>query len=100
MPDVELTVDGDRLVTSWLAARKELVQAMERLSRARSALEAAEKELAQWLKPDDAQPGEKIAVWFQDALIQVVVGNKAPPSPDVVTLRKRGREFMKAHPNA
>jgi hypothetical protein len=42
--------------------------------------------------PEDAKPGEKIAVWHLDALVQVEVAGEMNCDHGV-TIRKRGREF-------
>ena len=86
----DLTAEGMRLVRAWLDQQREIAIAEQRLSDARSALAVHRRALAAWLLPDDAKPGEKIAVWLGDSLIQA----EAPTGDHceaVITVRKRGR---------
>jgi hypothetical protein len=92
MVDDELTSEGTRLVKAWLGAQDEVERAKSRLRSAECDLANTQKALAKWMLPEDAKPGEKIAVWYVDSLIQVEVplqGHMTIP----VTIRKRGRSL-------
>jgi hypothetical protein len=101
MSSDDLTHDGERHVNAWLQAREAARQAQERYWQANRDLEAAEEALAAWLKPSDAKPGEKIAVWYTDKLVQLEVGGvvteaasdsfAAHTTRDKITLRPRGK---------
>lgn len=94
----EVVSEGKRLIELWLTARNRVENLdMQRSSAACDVLNA-EAALAKWLAPDDAKPGEKIAVWFGDSLIQVEIGGVVTEtgegpgfvSSTRVTIRKRG----------
>lgn len=99
----EVTAAGSRLITQWLSAQEQVDRTRDELSRRHLDLREAETALAKWLTPSDAKPGEKIAVWFGDSLIQVEVGgvpqgepvNGVGPAPTQtrVTVRTRGKHF-------
>lgn len=71
MVNNDLTTEGERRVETWLRAKRNTNRASVELDNARLAESNAECELAKWLLPDDVRPGEKIAVWYGDSLIQV-----------------------------
>lgn len=102
--DGDVTNEGKQLIDSWMRGRQRVERAEDELVRARSDLGCAEERLAAWLTPSGAQPGEKIGVWFEDALIQVEVGGVKPPhdctdgvrpapSKSRVTIRQRGKRI-------
>lgn len=72
--DNSVTTEGRRLVEAWTNARQLVTQCHRRLSEAQGIERETEAALAKWLAPSDAKPGEKIAVWYGDSLIQVEVG--------------------------
>lgn len=95
----EVTADGKILIQAWLAAQERVARLTTQVQEARKDVGTAEVALAKWLMPEDARPGEKIAVWFGDSLIQVEVGGVVSRnqgggpdcvSPTQVTIRKRG----------
>lgn len=99
----DVTSEGDRLIRNWLRAAERVHQCKLELNTAECDLINAGEALAKWMKPPDAKPGEKIAVWFGDSLIQVEVGgvprgetvNGVGPAPTEtsVTVRYRGKHF-------
>jgi hypothetical protein len=102
MADGDVTADGSRLISEWLRAQESVERIRESLSSANSSLRHSEEQLAKWLIPEDAKPGEKIAVWFGDSLIQAEVGGVVSGDGPVramsatrVTVRKRGKEHYR-----
>lgn len=100
----DVTSEGQRLITNWLRAVEEHKCRQQSVTDAHRDVEETEASLAKWLAPPDAKPGEKIAVWFGDSLIQVEVGGVQPklsegaecgpgPSQTKVTVRTRGKHF-------
>lgn len=100
----DVTSEGQRLVTAWLRCVDEHRRKQQAVYDAARDVSEAEAALAKWLAPPDAKPGEKIAVWFGDSLIQVEVGGVTPPMPEgatigdgpsqtKVTIRSRGKHF-------
>lgn len=88
----KLTSDGERLVKAWLGAQEQLATAKSMLNRSECDLANSQNALAKWMLPADAKPGEKIAVWHGDALIQVQVPAEGSDRRDpVVTIRSRGK---------
>lgn len=97
MADGDLTKDGERLVQAWVRAQEEVESCKRHLNSAQTDLINSQNALGRWLLPDDAKPGEKIAVWHGDNLIQA----EAPETPfnghDIkVTVRKRGKRGLRA----
>jgi hypothetical protein len=88
----DVTSEGDRLIKSWLLALSKVKRVETELCSARFILKSTEADLAKWLMPDDVQPGEKIAVWYGDSLIQVEVIHEKLGGPSV-TIRKRGHKL-------
>lgn len=88
---MEVTSDGKELIKRWLDAKSLLHRAEAEVSRRIADDKEAKQLLAKWLLPDDAQPGEKIAVWFGDSLIQVTKGYQNYPHE--VAVRTRGHKF-------
>lgn len=72
--DNSITTEGRRLVEAWTNARRRVTQCNLQLADAEKIERETEAALAKWLAPSDAKPGEKIAVWYGDSLIQVEVG--------------------------
>ena len=108
MADGEVTLEGTRFIKSWLDAQQSVASANRHLTEAQIDLREAEQNLAKWMLPPDTKPGEKIAVWFGDSLIQVEAGKpherikcggpQDDPEPDnsiphKVTVRSRGKHF-------
>jgi hypothetical protein len=98
----EPTSEGQRLISTWMGAQDELNRRRESLYRAQSDSSAAEKALVEWMLPEaiGAKPGEKIAIWAGDSLIQVEVGGVESGDGPVravsstrVTVRFRGKHF-------
>lgn len=85
------TSEGMRLIKQWLGAQSLVDRAESELSKRRMDCTEAALLLAGWMLPDDAKPGEKIAIWFHDSLIQVEKGGDG--TPDKITVRFRGRKF-------
>lgn len=84
----DLTRDGRRVVEDWLANQAELEAARRVVMQRETDVASAAVAVAKWLLPDDAKPGEKIAVWYLDSLIQAeVMPHGTPPK---ITLRTRG----------
>ncbi len=89
----ELTYAGQRVVDTWLEAQKAVASARDQLNRRDTDLLNATAQLGKWLLPSDAKPGEKIAVWHGDSLIQAeVVANRDP----IITVRLRGKHLHAA----
>lgn len=93
MTDDVASTEGTRLIKRWEEAKRDVERAKSRVNSAECDLLNATNDLAKWMLPEDAKPGEKICVWHIDALIQVEVGNNAPPGDHQITIRKRGREY-------
>jgi hypothetical protein len=99
----ELTGEGERLVSNYLAAQENLERAKSGVVGAECALDNAETNLAKWLMPTDMKPGEKIAVWRGDSLFQVELVSRESVSEDgghrkftlvpKITVRSRGKHF-------
>ena len=96
------TSEGQRLISTWLGASSELDRRREALYRAQSDAADAEKALVEWMLPPaiDPKPGEKIAIWAGDSLIQVEIGGVVSGDGPVqcqsstrVTVRFRGKDF-------
>jgi hypothetical protein len=85
----DVTNEGERLIKNWLAVRDRVSRAHAEVTKLEKEERDTRKELAKWLKPMDATPGEKIAVWYGDTLVQVHVQN--PGFDDIVTVRQRGK---------
>jgi len=66
--------EGKRLIEQWLGAQRRTAQAELNWRDCTRDEREAETALATWLAPSDAKPGEKIAVWYGNSLIQVEVG--------------------------
>lgn len=98
-----LTREGENLVRNWLTSQEHVRQQRSALNSAECDEANCHSALAKWLIPEDAKPGEKIAVWFGDSLIQVEVGGVPQGethngfaqalTSTKVTIRKRGKEF-------
>lgn len=97
MANPEVTHDGEQHIKAWLSAQERLQRAKDELNRAQCDLANSTNALAKWILPEDAKPGEKICVWYYDALIQVEPSPHHPnPGGDaIITTRKRGREFSR-----
>lgn len=95
---MDVSRDGDKLIKDWLHAQRRLEGAKREVNSAECDLLNSTNALAKWMLPDDAKPGEKIAVWYGDSLIQV----EPPPCHPVpggdakVTVRQRGRSISLA----
>lgn len=96
------TSEGQQLISTWLEAKAEVDRRADALRRAQSDAHAAEKALVTWMLPPAiaAKPGEKIAIWAGDSLIQVEVGGVVSGEGPVqdqsstrVTVRFRGKHF-------
>lgn len=87
MGEQNVTRDGERAIKGWIAARDSLKRAEGAVARAELEMANASADLGAWLLPHDASPGEKISVWYGDALIQAEVTNGAP----IITVRSRGK---------
>lgn len=83
----DVTSEGRRLIDGWTAAVTNERRVRTSLDSASQSRAAAEQALAKWLLPHDAKPGETIAIWYGDGLIQVE--NTEPPT---VSIRTRGRQ--------
>lgn len=89
----EITKDGQRVIATWLSCQQREQRLRSELNRAECDTRNAEQEVAKWMLPTDAKPGEKICVWQHDSLFQVEVGNTAHPHDHKVTVRARGKHF-------
>lgn len=96
------TADGERLISAWLAACEQVDRSRQQLYGRQSDMENAESALVAWMLPPaiEAKPGERIAIWAGDSLIQVEVGGLESGdgpvrdrSPTRVTVRFRGKHF-------
>ena len=103
--NLEASREGARVIDQWLKAKAQVKACQDQLSHAHLAVSDAEHDLVAWLMPGDAKPGEKIAVWYGDSLIQVEVGGietGAEAAPDgcravthnVITIRARGKRAL------
>lgn len=91
----ELTSEGERLVKAWLDAKQEVDRTKSHLNRAECDVTNTQNALAKWMLPEDAKPGEKIAVWYGDSLIQVEVPLQSHMTAPI-TIRKRGKRLRAA----
>jgi hypothetical protein len=102
----DLTSEGDRRVSIYLAAQENLRRAKSTLGSAECDASNAEASLAKWLMPSDMKPGEKIAVWRGDSLFQVELvpreayavggdsdGKVVTDHVPKITVRLRGKNF-------
>lgn len=87
--------EGERLIKQWLSATERLERAKSEKNSAECDVVNAQNALAKWLLPDDAKPGEKIAVWFGDSLIQAEVPQEIGRDAKV-TIRTRGKRGLAA----
>ena len=85
----DLTTEGERLVEQWSRSKDEVQHIRDRLNSAVCNEYNAASALIKWLLPDDAQIGEKIAVWHGDSLIQVEV-TCLHPLAGKLTVRTQG----------
>ncbi len=83
----DVTRQGHDLIQAWVNAEEQMSAAYKRAHQAKALRDAARDALANWLLPEDAKEGEKIAVWNGASLIQIEV---AKPHP-IITVRQRGR---------
>lgn len=87
----EVSSDGKYKIDVWLACDRVLRSHRERMKSLESDLKQAEYNLAKWLLPSDAKPGEKIAVWYGDSLI---VGELDDANGGKITVRDRGGSLL------
>lgn len=97
------TAEGNRLISSWLRCQSHVAQCREALGRAQIDAATTEQALIAWMIPDviRATPGEKIAIWAGDSLIQVEVGGVESGGDALIkdrsstraTVRYRGKHF-------
>lgn len=94
--------EGSTLVKNWLGAQERLRRAESEVVSAQVDVANSARDLAKWMLPDDAKPGEKIAMWHGDSLIQIEVPQEQSHSigggsgggggtGSLITVRKRGR---------
>lgn len=89
----EVASEGRRLIDRWTAADKELRSAQSRLNSAECEAANAKQAMAKWLLPEDAKPGEKLAIWYGDgSLIQVEVAELG--RDHIITVRQRGKHAI------
>lgn len=100
----EPTSEGRELIRSWLATRERVDRLRDELCQAQADAGTAEKALVAWMLPPAiaVEPGEKVAIWAGDSLIQVEVGGVESGTGPVrersstrVTVRFRGKDFNK-----
>lgn len=60
----------EKLVGRWRAAKQQLEEAKRQLTGREMELTNATNELARWLTPEDAKPGERFCVWIEGTLIE------------------------------
>ncbi len=91
----DITNEGNRLIDTWMLARESVKRAKSQLIREECNLTNSQNALARWMMPEDAQPGEQIAIWNGDSLIQVLVPerNGVTWHDATVTIRLRGRSL-------
>lgn len=82
-----ITRDGARLVEAWQHAKDQVRTYKGLTANAIIDMETAEKALIEWLLPADAQIGEKICVWYGEALIQAEVIGRNPTKANL-SIRK------------
>ena len=87
----ELTREGRTLVDNWLLHTREVGYARNKLNSAEATRKEAEERLVDWMLPDDAGFGERIAVWDGDSLIQVEVTDRDRHGK--VSVRLRGKHL-------
>lgn len=92
MAQDEASTEGARRIERWEQAKKSLERAKSAVNSAECELANATNDLAKWMLPEDAKPGEKIGVWHLDSLIQVEA-SKDGMHDAVITIRKRGRDY-------
>jgi hypothetical protein len=90
----EPTSEGQRVIEAWQKAIEDVDMKQRMKYAADRALEDCRKAVVKWMLPEDAKTGEKICVWMGDALIEVHVHE--PRERSVVTIRKRGRQQLRA----
>lgn len=93
------TIEGRQLLSTWLNAMVREEQAKQRLAEATRTLKEVTTPLIQWMLPSviKPQPGEKICIWMWDSLFQVEVGglydDDDERKPTQITIRYRGTKF-------
>lgn len=95
MADGDVTSEGKRLIDQWVRSRDHVAQLKRQLNSAECDMMNNHNALAKWLLPDDAKPGEKIAVWHGDNLVQVEVAGGLH-GDHLVTVRTRGKRGLAA----
>lgn len=81
---------GAALVDAWLTSQRALEAADKARKGAVLELEAAERTLATWLLPTDAQPGEQFVFVCTGLLIVATAGQKIDPRVGAkIAIRKR-----------
>jgi hypothetical protein len=104
MNEANITREGLELVKNWLNAKRRAEDAARAASQAWADANDAAKALANWMAPQviKPKPGEKIAIWCGDSLIQLEVGGitsggedgrPSHMSGDEITVRFRGKHF-------
>ena len=83
--------EGKSLIQSWTSCRRQVENHRRSLLAAENDLKEAEQRLSKWMLPDDVSTGEKIAVWWEDSLIQVEVLEHRSDGNHVVRLSMRLR---------
>lgn len=81
------TRDGVDKIERWKATRERVERLKRELNGAECEEANAEIDLARWLLPEDAKPGEQIAVWYGDSLFQATGGSEK------ITIRTRGKSY-------
>lgn len=91
-PERTVTQEGKTLISNWLNALERKRRAGVELTHANAELDGAEQLLGAWIAPPaiKPKPGEVIAIWFGDSLVQCVVGAQGYHT---VEMRFRGVEL-------
>lgn len=96
-PETGVAGEGERLLKSWLRSRERVRNAKREVNSAECDESNNKTALARWLLPKDASVGEKIAIWFGDALVQVECTHAGPGLMDGrVTIRQDGKTIREA----
>lgn len=87
----DVTVTGRNKIERWQRAVQRLDSAKRDVNSAECELENAMNDLGRWILPEDADVGEKIAIWFGDSLIQCEKTDHSGIGTYRLTIRTRGQ---------
>jgi aminopeptidase C len=84
----DLTIKTERLVDAWKHWSDKVEKAKSVLEQTIIEADIAETELARWLIPEDADPGEQFNVWHGSTIL---CAEKTMLGKFKVSIRKRGK---------